>query len=170
MKCELFREQLGPYVEDSLDEERRRWFRRHLRECAECRTLALAEDPSLIFAVGEAAPADPARIEACVANVTAQIRQQRLARRLRSRSRPWMAAAAAMIVVVSAGLAWQSIFGGAEHAPVSMAETPVEERVAAPPTVEVDMPEEDVRVYQFANDDDDADTAVYFIVNPALEL
>jgi hypothetical protein len=31
------------------------------------------------------------------------------------------------------------------------------------------MAGEDVRVYQFAADDDD-DTAVYFIVNPAMEL
>jgi predicted anti-sigma-YlaC factor YlaD len=170
MNCELFREQLGSYLDESLDEERRRWFRRHLHECAACRTRALAEDPSLIFAVDEATPADSARIESCVANVTAQIRQDRLARRLRPRHRPWLAAAAAMVVVVSAGLAWQSIFGDAEQPPVSMAETEVEERVATPPTVEVDMPEEDVRVYQFANDDDDADTAVYFIVNPALEL
>ena len=31
------------------------------------------------------------------------------------------------------------------------------------------MPGEEIRVYQFANDED-ADTAVYFIVDPALEL
>ena len=33
----------------------------------------------------------------------------------------------------------------------------------------MEMPGEDVRVYQFATDGD-ADTAVYFIVDPALEL
>jgi len=31
------------------------------------------------------------------------------------------------------------------------------------------MPGEEVRIYQFANDEDGA-TAVYFIVDPALEL
>jgi hypothetical protein len=35
--------------------------------------------------------------------------------------------------------------------------------------VEVDMNGDDVRVYQFATEED-TDTAVYFIVNPALEL
>jgi hypothetical protein len=43
------------------------------------------------------------------------------------------------------------------------------ELLSSPPTVEVDMAGEEVRVYQFANEAD-TDTAVYFIVDPALEL
>jgi hypothetical protein len=35
--------------------------------------------------------------------------------------------------------------------------------------VEVEAPDKDVRVYQFATDGDD-DTAMYLIVDPALEL
>jgi hypothetical protein len=49
-----------------------------------------------------------------------------------------------------------------------MASAPAAE-AAAPPTVEVEMAGEGVRVYQFASDGD-PDTAAYFIVNPALEL
>ena len=169
MNCEVFRDQLGSYVEESMDQDRRRWFRHHLRECSECRKWALSSDPSLIFAVDDEVVIDPARIEACTAAVTAQIRQQRLTRRLHGRRRPWLAAAAAVAMVVSAGLIWKSYFGGAELQPLAAVESSVEESGTTPPTVEVDMPNEDVRVYQFADDEDD-DTAVYFIVNPALEL
>ncbi len=37
-----------------------------------------------------------------------------------------------------------------------------------PPQVQVDMTDEGVRIYQYA-DDGDSSTAVYYIVNPALE-
>lgn len=169
MNCEVFREQLDSYVEESMDEDRRRWFRRHFRECGSCRKRALASDPSLIFAIGDDVPVDAEAVENCVGAVTAQIRQQRLSRRLHGRRRPWLAAAAAMVMVVGAGLVWTSIFGGGEIQPAAVAETVVEQPSTTPPTVEVDMPGEDVRVYQFADEETD-DTAVYFIVNPALEL
>ena len=44
----------------------------------------------------------------------------------------------------------------------------VDDLVPEPPSIEVEMADETVRVYQFAADDDD--TAVYFVVNPAMEL
>ena len=169
MNCEVFREQLDTYVEESMDEDRRRWFRRHFCECGGCRKWALASDPSLIFAIGDEVPVDAEGVESCVGAVTAQIRQQRLSRRLYGRRRPWLAAAAAMVMVVGAGLVWTSIFGGGENLPATVAETVVEQPATTPPTVEVDMPGEDVRVYQFADEETD-DRAVYFIVNPALEL
>jgi predicted anti-sigma-YlaC factor YlaD len=169
MKCELFREQLNSYVEESMDEDRRHSFRRHLRECGGCRKWALASDPSLIFAIDDEMPDDAKAVENCAGAVAAQIRQQRLSRRLRGRRRPWLAAAAAMVMVVGAGLVWTSIFGGGENQPAAVAETVVGQPATAPPTVEVDMPGEDVRVYQFADEETD-NTAVYFIVNPALEL
>lgn len=170
MGCKIFREMLDAYLEESMDEERRRWFRGHLRECPSCRNWALSRDPSLLFAVADAAPADPARVEACTTAVTAHIRQQRLSRRLHHRRRPWLAAAAAMVVAVSGALAWRTILsdGGSQAQPEIEAQ--VEDDVATtPPTVEVEMAGDDVRVYQFATDDDD-DTAVYFVVNPAMEL
>lgn len=170
MGCKIFREMLDAYLEESMDEERRRWFRGHLRECPSCRNWALLRDPSLLFAVADSAPADAARVEACATAVTAHIRQQRLSRRLHHRRRPWLAAAAAMVVAVSGALAWRTILddGGLQAQPEIEAQVEGDV-VTTPPTVEVEMAGDDVRVYQFATDDDD-DTAVYFVVNPAMEL
>ena len=67
MNCEVFRTQLDSYIQESMDEDERRWFRRHLRDCGQCRKLALASDPSLIFAVEEPVAADSVRIEQRIA-------------------------------------------------------------------------------------------------------
>jgi hypothetical protein len=169
MECNEFRRLLDAYLGDSLDEDRRTEFRRHLVECKSCGGWARGEDPSLIFAAAGAGTVDMARVEACVTSVTSQIRQQRLAGRLRARRRPWLAAAAAALLVFGAAAIWQLSPGGVDQTPVAgVSSTVDEEGQAPPPTVEVEMPGDDVRVYQFANDD--SDTAVYFIVNPALEL
>jgi anti-sigma factor RsiW len=170
MICEDFREMLGPYLEEKLEEERRPEFRRHLRECPECRRWAVAEDPSLLFALAGMKEADPIRVEACAQAVTAQIRQQRLARRMGARRRPWLAAAAAVAVAAGGGLVWQMTIGSGEapSGPAMEARGEVNEKLESP-TVEVDMRGEDVRIYRFANEED-ADTAVYFVVNPAMEL
>jgi predicted anti-sigma-YlaC factor YlaD len=170
MACKTFREMLDAYLEESMDEERRRWFRGHLRECPSCRIWALSRDPSLLFAVADAAPPNPARVEACAAAVTAHIRQQRLSRRLHHRRRPWLAAAAAVVVAVGGVLAWRTILndGGSRVQPEIEAQVD-DDAATTPPTVEVEMAGDDVRVYQFATDDDN-NTAVYFVVNPAMEL
>ena len=167
MNCEIFREMIGSYVDETLEEGRRLWFRTHLRECPTCRESALREEPSLLFAMAPAAPSEPEAVEACAAAVMGRIRQDRLERRLHRR-RPWMAAAAAAIMVVSGGLAWRTINTGGTPQPTVEAQGDSVLQVA-PPSVEVEMAGEDVRVYHFANDED-ADTAVYFIVDPALEL
>ncbi len=168
MNCALFRDTLEDYIGDILDEDRRSRFRYHLRECSTCRAWAVAQDPSLVFAAAEDPPVDAHRVEACAASITAQIRQQRLQRRLPRRSRPWLAAAAAVLIMLGGTFVWQLM-------PWSGISSVAEQRdggVAAAqsaPTVEVEMPSEDVRVYQFATADD-PDTAVVYIVNPALEL
>lgn len=170
MDCKIFREMLDSYLDESLDEEQRRLFRGHLRECPSCRDRALPRDPSLLFALAEEVPADPARVEACAVAVAAQIRQHRLSSRLRRRRRPWLAAAAAVVIAVSGGLAWRTILSDGASPRHPQAEAQVEsDVVTVPPTVEVEMVGDDVRVYQFATDDDE-DTAVYFVVNPAMEL
>ena len=170
MICEEFREMLEPYLEERLEEAQRPVFRRHLRECPECRRWAVSEDPTLLFALAGEKEADPVRVEACAQAVTSQIRQQRLARRLVARRRPWLAAAAAIAVAVGGGLVWRMTIGTGEIPPGPAVEARGEaEGRLSPPTVEVDMRGEDVRIYRFANDED-ADTAVYFVVNPAMEL
>ena len=170
MDCKVFRELLDSYLEESLDEDRRRSIRSHLRECASCRERALSDDPSLLFAAAPETPASQADVEACAAAVTARIRQQRLARRLHRRRRPWLAAAAAVVIMIAGGLSWKVMLTGVETPIPPRAETDSRDNArSAPPTVEVEMAGEEVRVYQFAADDDD-DTAVYFIVNPAMEL
>jgi anti-sigma factor RsiW len=167
MNCEIFREMIGSYVDETLDEDQRKWFRRHLRECAPCREIALEHEPTLMFTAARAQPVAPESTDACAAAVRARIRQDRLQRRL-NRRRPWMAAAAA-VVVLSGGLAWRSMVGheGSGDSAVGMGQGS-SSRVS-PPSVEVEMAGDDVRVYQFANDGDN-DTAVYFIVDPSLEL
>jgi predicted anti-sigma-YlaC factor YlaD len=167
MNCEIFREMIGSYVNETLEEDGRQWFRSHLRECATCRESALREEPSLLFAMAPAAPAEPDAIAACTAAVIGRIRQDRLQRRLHRRRRPWLAAAAAAIMAVSAGLAWRTVSSVGDLQPAVEAQRDPKQN--APPSVEVEAAGEDVRVYQFACDED-GDTAVYFIVDPALEL
>lgn len=170
MNCEIFRDLIGSYVDETLEEDRRLWFRTHLRECPTCREEALREEPSLLFAMAPASQSEPEAVEACVAAVMGRIRQDRLERRLLRRRRPWFAAAAAAIIAIGGGLTWRSVIGGGSGTLESVVESAKgSELQRSPPAVEVEMAGEEVRVYQFANDED-SDTAVYFIVDPALEL
>ena len=170
MNCLEFRELLDAYLEESLEEERRRMFRRHLRECASCREQAVSDDPTLLFSAAPETPVSEADIEACAAAVTTQIKQRRLARSLSRRRRPWLAAAAAAVIMIAGGLSWKVMHGEfATPIPPRTETRSHEDARSVPPTVEVEMAGEEVRVYQFASDGDD-DTAVYFVVNPAMEL
>ncbi len=170
MDCNVFQELLSSYLDESLEEDGRGSFRRHLRECASCRELALSEDPSLLFAAAPEQIASQQDVEACAVAVTARIRQQRLARRLQKGRRPWLAAAAAIVIMIAGGLTWKVMVGDGGGSAAPGIEAFAEEHPpTVPPTVEVEMVGEDVRVYQFAVEDD-SDTAVYFIVNPAMEL
>jgi Rieske Fe-S protein len=86
------------------------------------------------------------------------------------RRTPWLAAAAVSVVLVAGATIWQMTRGVDEA--VSSPRAGTGEVVAdphMPPQVQVEMESEGVRVYKFA-DEGDGDTAVYYIVNPALEL
>jgi predicted anti-sigma-YlaC factor YlaD len=181
MSCETYREMLAAYLDDSLDEVRRASFRAHLRSCASCRAFALAEEPTLIFALAAPREPEPARVEACVTAVTAGIRQERLRRQLREPRRPWLAAAAAVLMAVAGVGGW---WLGSDRAGVSTAyqaevrdDAEVEAtltregtvEIEPPPRIEIDMAQEEVRVYQYAIENDDSTGAV-FIVNPGMEL
>ena len=170
MDCTEFHQLLDAYLEETMEEAQRPLFRSHLRDCSSCGEWARSVEPSLLFAMAESGPADLARIEACAVAVTGQIRQQRLAGRLRGKRRPWLAAVAAVAFSIVGAAAWQLLPGSGDPVPALSLDAGTPAGLgAAPPTVEVEMPGDDVRVYQFANEEDD-DTAVYFIVNPALEL
>jgi len=181
MSCEDYRELLDEYLDDSLDEVRRAGFRAHLKKCAECRALAIAEDPSFLLSMAGRPEPSADRIEACVIGVMTGIRQEQLQERLRPSRRPWFAAAAAVVLAIIASTFWW--MNGAEpiETPPMQADAQetemldqtapegVPEATEPPPRVEVDMTQEEVRVYQYAIGDDGSTGAV-FIVNPAMEL
>jgi anti-sigma factor RsiW len=169
MQCTEFRDALEQYLDDVLDESPRESFRRHLRACPECRTWAVGVEPTLVFAAMEAPVPDSDRVAACTASVMAQIRQKRLARGLRPHRRRWLAAAAAVLVAIAGGTGWWLAQNDRQSSPAAAVEARDEsDSDALPPRVQVNMPGEGVRVYQFA-DDENHNTAMYYIVNPALE-
>jgi anti-sigma factor RsiW len=181
MSCEDYRQLLTEYLDDNLDEVRRAGFRAHLKRCAECRDHAIASDPTFLLSLAGRPEPSADRIEACVTGVMSGIRQEQLQRRLRPSRRPWFAAAAAVLLAVIASTLWWMNAAQTVETPTLQADahevetldpaTPEEipEATEPPPRVEVDMTQEEVRVYQYAIGDDGSTGAV-FIVNPAMEL
>lgn len=169
MECSEFRKMLEPYLHDELEEPRRESFRRHLRSCSECRSWVIGVEPTMVFVAVEETTPNPRRISECTASVMAQIRQQRLARELRPRSRRWLAAAAVVLAALVSGIGWWVARDDRPSVPAAAVEArdPSGDQ-ELPPRVQVNMPDEGVRVYQYA-DDENHDTAIYYIVNPALE-
>ena len=168
MRCADMPELLDAYLADALDEPRRNAVRSHLRACERCREAAVHADPSLLFVTASPGEPDPVRVEDVTRAVVAQIRQQRLQRRLVHRQ-PWLAAAAALVLTLIAVAGWRLLSPGGGSEPAPAADAQVAEAPSSPPRIEVDMAGEGVRVYQYA-DQQDGDTAVTFIVNPQLEL
>ena len=168
MRCADMPELLDSYLADVLDGPRRNAVRSHLRTCERCREAAVQADPSLLFVAASPGEPDPARLEDVTRAVVAQIRQQRLQRRLVHRQ-PWLAAAAALVLALIAVAGWRLLAPAGGSEPVPAVDAQVAEAPSPPPRIEVDMAGEGVRVYQYA-DQQDGDTAVTFIVNPQLEL
>jgi len=88
--CDLVQARLAAYGRDELCAEDRRAFREHLRSCARCRTAAVSEDPSLLFAsVAEAeGHVDSAEVASLVSSVRAAIAWKEAERRVSESSRP----------------------------------------------------------------------------------
>jgi hypothetical protein len=169
MDCIEFHERFQPYLEDTLDASLRESFREHLRACLDCRAWAINQEPTLVFAAAKQPDPDPMRVAECTAMVMSQLRQQRLTRRLRPKRAPWLAAAAAVLVSTVGATGWwlTQVDQTPEPSPAVTASDAVSPR-QMPPQVQVEMSGEGIRVYQFADDGDES-TAVYYIVNPALE-
>jgi len=170
MRCNQFRDRIESYLVDSLAAPDRDAFRQHLRSCPDCREWAITREPTLVFAVTEPAEPDPIQIAACTASVMSQIRQQAIVGRMRPHRRSWLAAAAAVMVVIAGGAGWWISQDEQGAAPTAVVEAEdAGPRDQQPPRVRVEMSAAGVRVYQFAEGSDD-NTAVFYIVNPALEL
>ncbi len=172
MNCQRFMLSIDDYLEERLDRDERRAFRGHLQTCAQCRREAAALEPSFLLAAGAPSEIDDRAVSECAETVTALIRQERLRRRLAPRFRHWVAAAAVCVIVLGGGLLWRVAPWGAE-APAAVvtvadSEEPAE-GFAPPPMVEIQMPQSEVRVYQFAGSESET-TAVYFVVNEEMEL
>ncbi len=174
MSCEEFDRLLDAYLDERLEGEKRAEVRQHLGACPRCRERAFRCEPTLLLTLAERRPPRPQDVDACVASVMSQVRQRQLERDIhRPRRRWWLAAAAAAVVAIGAGVTWRGgSVGGPAASPtarpavVGAADDPGQP--GPPPRIEVDMPADQIRVYQYA-DDRDGDSAVYFVVNPALE-
>ena len=173
MDCQRFMGSIDDYLEERLEGDDRRAFRGHLQSCSRCRAEAAALEPSFLLAAGAASAIDEFAVSECAEAVTTLIHQERLRSRLAPRSRSWLAAAAMCVVVLGGGLLWRLAPWGAETSPVAV--TAADSRAAAedlpapPPRLEIQMPQSEVRVYQFAGSENET-TAVYFVVNEEMEL
>ena len=170
MDCRTFVESLDDYLGERLEGAERRAFREHLAGCAPCRSRAVDADPSLLLIPTHKPEVDARAVEACCEGVSLLIHQERLRKRLAGPRRRWLAAAAAVLVAVSAGVMWRLAPAPFEATAVGVnAQVEEEAGQAGPPEVEVEMQGESLRVYQYA-DAGDENTAVYFVVNEGLEL
>ena len=169
MNCDDFSALLDAYLRESLDGPRREAFRAHLGSCDRCRMAAVRTDPTMLFGAAAGGEPDRARIEDLTRSVMAEIRQQRLRQSLHRPRRGWLAAAATVVVSLAAVTGWRLLAPGGGEVSSPFVEAQRVEHVNPPPRAEMDMAGEGVRVYQFT-DQPNADTAVYFIVNPAMEL
>ena len=168
MACERFREEMDDYLAECLDEGRRGQWREHFLGCSTCRAWALSAEPSLLFIGAATAEPEVDRIERCAVTVTSMIRQEGVRRRLRRRRTPWVAAAAAAVMAISGGALWWGLPGANTTQPAMSAPMVATEQ-APPPEVDVEMSGEGIRVYRLI-DKESNETAVCFVVNPALEL
>jgi hypothetical protein len=94
--CPILRGSFEDYRRDALPAPQRRILRDHLAACPECRDLAAAEDPTMLFArpfAAEDVPADDAR--RILENVRTAVAFAETERRLRRTSRRKLASAAA---------------------------------------------------------------------------
>ena len=168
MNCDRFVALIDEYLADRLDGADRDAWREHLAGCPACREKALMREPTLMFATLPKRVPDAGAVSACANGVRSLIHRDSLVHRLHVRSRRWLAAAAAVILILGGGLLWRAQAGPEAGRPtVTAAGSPV--RITAPaPEVNVEMPGDHVRIYQFAVGSDDL--AVTYVVNPGMEL
>jgi hypothetical protein len=152
---------LDAYPADALDAPRRTALRSHLRSRGRCREAAVRTDPSLLFVAAPPGEPDPGRIEEVTRAVLMQVRQQRLQRRLGHR-RPWLAAAAAVVLSLIGIAGWRLLAPGSALEPAAMG-AQAAEAPSPPPRIEVTWRRRCVTSMPTSR----TATAVTFIVNPS---
>ncbi len=103
--CPLVRSSFSDYASDALPAPQRRILREHLAACAECRDLAVAQEPAMLFArpfpAEEVPSADAARILANVRTAVAFATTEERIRRTSGRRRTLSGAAAAVAALAA---------------------------------------------------------------------
>ena len=159
---------IDAYLADQLDGAERDAWRTHLAACPACRQRALAKEPALMFAALPKREPDAADISACASGVRSLIHRDNLVHRLHVRSRRWLAAAATAVIILGGGLLWHTTRGPEPNRTAARPAIPQVQITAPAPEVDVEMPGDHVRIYQFAVGGDDM--AVTYVVNPGMEL
>ena len=102
--CPILRGSFEDYRRDALPAPQRRILREHLADCLECRDLAAAQDPTMLFARPFATEEVPEVDAKCIlANVRTAVAFAETERRIRSSRRKFASAAAATAAAAAFG-------------------------------------------------------------------
>lgn len=165
MSCIEFRELLPAYVALELGAADERAVREHIDGCSACQQEAIELDPLLTLAL----PLARTKVQEddfFVAGVMAGVRQRRLEKKLVNRRAPWMAAAAALVVMIGG---YTVLRERMNPTPVMAVQTPVVKPIQTTEKAFVEVREGGVRVYQRAGDAKDR-MQIAFVVDPQAEL
>jgi len=146
--CRALPARLDAYRRDDLADGDRRAFRRHLAECAECRSEAIASEPTLVFAVAPAETVGEAEARTILENVRAALAVREAARRLERaaprarRAAAGLGVAAILALAFSAPLARRprTIAAGAARPPAPSGIAGAANRIVRPGGDEPSMP------------------------------
>ena len=174
--CPILRGSFGDYLRDALPAPQRRILRDHLAACAECRDLAVAQDPTMLFArpfPQEELPADEKeRILSAVRTGVAFAETERRIRRTSRRRFAGAAAAAAafgaLLVMVPGGGA-RRVETVAAARPTPLAETAPALQPAAVPAEPEGAPTE-ATVYDWIPGAGREEPRVVWIVDRGLDI
>ncbi len=175
--CPIVRSSFGDYVKDALPAPQRRILREHLASCLECRDLAAAGEPTMLFArpfPQEELPAGDA--ERILSNVRTGVAFARTEARIRRTTRRRMtlsgaaAAAAAFtaLLLVAPGTGARRPESVAASRPTPLAESAPALQPAARPS-EAEMPAE-ATVYDWNPGAGREEPRVVWIVDRGLDI
>lgn len=178
--CPILRGSFEDYRRDALPAPQRRMLREHLAACPECRNLAAAQDPAMLFArpfaTEEVPEVDAKRI---LANVRTAVAFAQTERRIRKSSRRKFASVAAAAAVFGALLLMAPRGGdrGVETAAVrptpaaaNGATAALQPVALATGTAEVEGVSTDATVYEWSPGAGREEPRVVWIVDRGLDI